>query len=168
MHLFLATGRFPFLITIATIFIGLYFTGILSSIISTLAVIFIIVLGIILTLFISKILSKTLLKGAPSSFILELPPYRKPQISKIIVITIPIALRTLPLDNNIIIANKSVIRTNITKIMKYSNGNTLIKYTNNKTKALTIIKNILKYLPKLNLLFLLFLLIFYDSLYITF
>lgn len=85
MHLFLATGRFPFLITIATIFIGLYFTGILSSIISTLAVIFIIVLGIILTLFISKILSKTLLKGAPSSFILELPPYRKPQISKIIV-----------------------------------------------------------------------------------
>ena len=33
----------------------------------------------------SKILSKTILKGIPSSFILELPPYRKPQIGKVIV-----------------------------------------------------------------------------------
>ena len=81
----LAIGRFPFLITIATIFVGCYFTGILSSIVSTLAVVFVILLGIFLTLFISKILSKTILKGAPSSFILELPPYRKPQIGKIIV-----------------------------------------------------------------------------------
>lgn len=38
-----------------------------------------------LTLLISKILSKTILKGVPSSFILELPPYRKPQIGGIIV-----------------------------------------------------------------------------------
>lgn len=30
-------------------------------------------------------LSKTILKGIPSSFILELPPYRKPQIGKVIV-----------------------------------------------------------------------------------
>ena len=42
-------------------------------------------MGIILTLVISKILSKTILKGMPSSFVLELPPYRKPQIGKIIV-----------------------------------------------------------------------------------
>ena len=34
---------------------------------------------------VSKLLSKTILKGVPSSFILELPPYRKPQIGKIIV-----------------------------------------------------------------------------------
>ena len=39
----------------------------------------------ILTLFISKILSKTILKGVPSSFILELPPYRKPQVGSIII-----------------------------------------------------------------------------------
>lgn len=38
-----------------------------------------------MTLFISKILSKTILKGIPSSYILELPPYRKPQIGKVIV-----------------------------------------------------------------------------------
>lgn len=85
MHLFLAIGRFPFLIMVATIFIGCYFSGFLSSIISTLSVVLVILLGIILTLIISKILSKTILKGVPSSFILELPPYRKPQIGKVIV-----------------------------------------------------------------------------------
>ena len=42
-------------------------------------------LGIIATLLVSKLLSKTILKGMPSSFILELPPYRKPQIGKVIV-----------------------------------------------------------------------------------
>jgi len=78
-------GRFPFLITVATIFIGCYFTGIFSSIVSTLTVVLVILLGIFLTLLISKILSKTILKGTPSSFILELPPYRKPQIGKILV-----------------------------------------------------------------------------------
>lgn len=78
-------GRFPLLITIATIFIGSYFSGAASSIISTLCVLLVVLLGIILTLLISKILSKTILKGIPSSFILELPPYRKPQIGSIIV-----------------------------------------------------------------------------------
>ena len=38
-----------------------------------------------MTLIISKILSKTILKGMPSSLTLELPPYRKPQVGKIIV-----------------------------------------------------------------------------------
>ena len=78
-------GRFPFLITIATIFIGSYFAGTFSSIFSTLAVLMVIILGIVLTLLVSKILSKTILKGVPSSFVLELPPYRKPQIGKILV-----------------------------------------------------------------------------------
>ena len=85
MHLYLAIGRFPLLITIASIFIGSYFTGNTSSIISTLCVLIVVILGIFLTLLISKFLSKTVLKGIPSSFILELPPYRKPQIGKVIV-----------------------------------------------------------------------------------
>lgn len=38
-----------------------------------------------MTLFLSKLLSKTILKGMPSSFTLELPPYRKPQVGRIIV-----------------------------------------------------------------------------------
>lgn len=56
-----------------------------ASIISTIAVILVIILGIIFTLGISKLLSKTILKGMPSSFVLELPPYRKPQFGKILV-----------------------------------------------------------------------------------
>lgn len=59
--------------------------GIGASILSTIAVIFVILLGIFLTLIISKILSKTILKGMPSSFTLELPPYRKPQFGKIFI-----------------------------------------------------------------------------------
>ena len=78
-------GRFPFLITIATIFIAGTMGGIGASIVSTIAVIFVIILGIIMTLVISKILSKTILKGMPSSFVLELPPYRKPQFLKVLV-----------------------------------------------------------------------------------
>lgn len=83
--MFLAIGRFPFLIAIATIFIAGSMQGIGSSVISTIAVIFVILLGIFFTLIISKLLSKTVLKGMPSSFILELPPYRKPQFGKILV-----------------------------------------------------------------------------------
>lgn len=81
-------GRFPFLISIATIFIaGAYASsnGFLSSILSTIAVIVVIIFGIFLTLIISKILSNTMLKGMPSSMVLELPPYRKPQFGKILV-----------------------------------------------------------------------------------
>ena len=81
-------GRFPFLISIATIFIaGAYAGGnnILSSILSTIAVIIVIIFGICLTLIISRILSNTILKGMPSSMVLELPPYRKPQFAKILV-----------------------------------------------------------------------------------
>lgn len=45
----------------------------------------VIVLGIVMTFLASKLLSKTLLKGLPSSFTLELPPYRRPQVGKVIV-----------------------------------------------------------------------------------
>ena len=78
-------GRFPFLITIATIFIGGIVGEVNSSIVATITVLFVVLLGIFMTLFVSKILSKTVLKGKSSSFILELPPYRKPQIGQVIV-----------------------------------------------------------------------------------
>lgn len=78
-------GRFPILITISTIFIGSLTTNLTSSILSTMCVVIVVILGIFMTLLISKILSKTVLRGIPSSFVLELPPYRKPQIGKILV-----------------------------------------------------------------------------------
>lgn len=80
-------GRFPTLISIATIFIAASFTQSTAagSILSAIIVAIVIVIGIIMTLIVSKILSKTILKGIPTNFILELPPYRKPQIKKVIV-----------------------------------------------------------------------------------
>ena len=78
-------GRFPFLISISTIFIAGSISGFTGSIISTIVVIAIIIFAILMTLVVSKILSKTVLKGLPSSFVLELPPYRKPQIGKILI-----------------------------------------------------------------------------------
>lgn len=78
-------GRFPTLIAIITMFFAGYVLGPLQSVISTLILTAIIVLGVFMTLFISKLLSGTILKGLPSSFTLELPPYRKPQVGKVIV-----------------------------------------------------------------------------------
>lgn len=81
-------GRFPFLITIATIF----FTSaahagesLKSSLIATFIVFIIVCIGIGFTFLVSYILSKTILKGATDCTLLELPPYRKPQIGKILV-----------------------------------------------------------------------------------
>lgn len=78
-------GRFPTLIAIITMFFAGAFVGPSQSIISTLILASVILFGIFMTLIISKLLSMTILKGVPSSFTLELPPYRKPQIMKTIV-----------------------------------------------------------------------------------
>ncbi len=59
--------------------------GPFQSVFSTLLLLAVIVLGVMTTFFVSRLLSKTILKGIPSSFTLELPPYRKPQIGKVIV-----------------------------------------------------------------------------------
>lgn len=77
-------GRFPTLIALATIFIA-GAAGAFSSFAATLSILAAIVLGVVITLLISRLLSKTVLKGLPSSFALELPPYRKPQIGRVIV-----------------------------------------------------------------------------------
>lgn len=76
-------GRFPMLITVITAFFvsSSFLPEIMPSVILTAVICF----SVIMTLFVSKLLSKTCLKGVPSSFSLELPPFRKPQIGKIIV-----------------------------------------------------------------------------------
>ncbi len=74
-------GRFPMLITLIGMFLFTGGSGFMSSFILTI----VILISILMTLLMSKILSKTVLKGVPSSFTLELPPYRKPQIGKVII-----------------------------------------------------------------------------------
>jgi len=77
-------GRFPTLIALATIFIAGAADG-PKSVVATLSILMMIILGVMITLGVSRILSKTILKGLPSSFTLELPPYRKPQVGRIFV-----------------------------------------------------------------------------------
>ncbi|HIY59020.1 MAG TPA: ferrous iron transporter B [Candidatus Tetragenococcus pullicola] len=78
-------GRFPILITIITIFFVGGSATFGSSFVSAVLLVGVIVLGVWMTMVISKLLSKTILKGVPSSFTLELPPYRKPQIGQVVV-----------------------------------------------------------------------------------
>ena len=78
-------GRFPALITIITIFFLGGATGPGKGILSALLLSTVIILGILTTLFVTRLLSATLLKGFPSSFTLEMPPYRAPQIGKVII-----------------------------------------------------------------------------------
>lgn len=78
-------GRFPTLIVILTMFFVGTSGGAVSSIISALLLTLVILFGISVTFLVTKLLSKTVLKGTPSSFTLELPPYRRPQIGKVIV-----------------------------------------------------------------------------------
>ncbi len=75
-------GRFPALICLISAFLPL---GFLSFGASALYLTAFVVFSVLMSLFASWVLSKTLLKGIPSSFALELPSFRKPQIGQIIV-----------------------------------------------------------------------------------
>lgn len=78
-------GRFPTIISI----IGMFFigsvTGVFSSVLSAAVLTLVILFGIAVTFLVTRLLSATVLKGIPSSFTLEMPSYRRPQIGKVIV-----------------------------------------------------------------------------------
>ncbi len=74
-------GRYPAMIAIISIFFVGAAHGFLGSAILTAAVVF----SVAMAMFASWLLSKTLLKGVPSSFTLELPPYRTPQFFRVII-----------------------------------------------------------------------------------
>ena len=75
-------GRFPTMITLITIFfVGVNGSSLKSVFLLTLIILF----GVLITFVVSFLLSKTILKGVPSSFTLELPHYRRPQVLKTFV-----------------------------------------------------------------------------------
>ena len=75
-------GRFPSLLAIASIFFARgRFSSVKAAGILTLLICF----AIIMTLAVSWVLGRTILRGEPSSFVLEMPPYRRPQIGRVIV-----------------------------------------------------------------------------------
>ena len=79
-------GRFPTLFTLITLF---FLTGVrgsaAGSLLSALMLTGAILAGVAAALGCSWLLSHTLLKGIPSAFTLELPPYRRPQVGKVLV-----------------------------------------------------------------------------------
>lgn len=77
-------GRFPTIITVITMFF-VAGGGLASSALSAIILTAVILCGIFATFAVTKLLSVTVLKGVPSSYTLEMPPYRKPQIGKVVV-----------------------------------------------------------------------------------
>ncbi len=94
-------GKFPTIISIVSMFLICTATFPFNSILSALALAVILVLSISATFLSSLILSKTFLKGERSSFTLELPPYRAPQIAKTLVRSF--------LDRTLLILGRAVV-----------------------------------------------------------
>jgi len=78
-------GRFPLLITLAGIFMGGLAPGRSGTFLAAGVVVLLVLAGILMTLLVSWLLSRSLLQGVPSTFTLELPPYRQPQVGRILV-----------------------------------------------------------------------------------
>jgi ferrous iron transport protein B len=77
-------GRFPTLIMLATIFVAASFPPVVASLAAAGTVVAVVVLGIGFTLLMSWLLSRTVLRGEASAFTLELPPYRRPGVARIL------------------------------------------------------------------------------------
>ena len=76
-------GRFPTLIMLATVFVAATFTPAWTSIIAAGTVVGVVLIGVAFTFLISWMLSRSILKGEATAFTLELPPYRRPNLSRI-------------------------------------------------------------------------------------
>ncbi len=77
-------GRFPTLIAVITVFFVGTGGGALRAAEAAVLLTGVILLGVFMTFQISRLLSATLLKGVPSGFTLELPPYRRPRVGQVI------------------------------------------------------------------------------------
>ncbi len=97
----ICNGRWPTMILMGTIFIGASAPPILASALAALSVVTIAVLGIVMSLIVSWGLSRTWLKGIPSVYSLELPPYRPPQVWK--------TLYTSLIDRTLIVLWRAVV-----------------------------------------------------------
>ncbi len=81
-------GRFPTLIMLATVFVAAAFPPALTSLVAAATVVGVVLIGVGFTFLMSWILSRTVLRGEASAFTLELPPYRRPNISRILYTSI--------------------------------------------------------------------------------
>lgn len=77
-------GRFPTLIMLSMVFVAASVPPSFASFAAAGSVVLVVLIGVVVTLIVSWLLSNTILKGEASSFTLELPPYRKPQILRVL------------------------------------------------------------------------------------
>jgi ferrous iron transport protein B len=77
-------GRFPTLIMLSTVFVAAAFPPAFASLAAAMSLLGVVLIGVAVTLLVSWGLSRTLLRGEASSFTLELPPYRRPNIGQIL------------------------------------------------------------------------------------
>lgn len=77
-------GRFPTLIMLGTIFVGAAFPPALASLAAAGSVVAVVLIGAGFTFAVSWLLARTLLRGEASAFTLELPPYRRPSVLRIL------------------------------------------------------------------------------------
>jgi len=77
-------GRWPTLIMVASLFVAASFPAGMTSLVTVATLVFVTAVGVAATLAVSFFLSRTLLKGVASSFTLEIPPFRRPQIGRVL------------------------------------------------------------------------------------
>jgi len=77
-------GRWPTLIMLASVFVAAQFPAAFASFVAAAAVTGVVLIGVAFTLGVSWVLSRTVLRGEASAFTLELPPYRRPSILRIL------------------------------------------------------------------------------------
>ncbi|WP_028582828.1 nucleoside recognition domain-containing protein [Desulfogranum japonicum] len=97
----LCNGRWPTQILLATVFLGALVPPALAGIVSAAAVLGVALLGVMLTFFSSWILSTTVLKGEASTFTLELPPFRPPNLFR--------TLYTSIIDRTLIVLWRAIV-----------------------------------------------------------
>ncbi len=94
-------GRFPTLIMLASVFVAGSVPPALASAAAAGAVVGVVLIGVAVTLLVSAVLSRTVLKGEASIFSLELPPYRRPNLLRILYTSI--------IDRTIFVLGRAVV-----------------------------------------------------------
>ena len=74
-------GKFPTLLALITLFL----VGQGGSLVGAAALLGVLLLGVAATLSCTRLLTATVLKGTPSAFALELPPFRRPRVGQVVV-----------------------------------------------------------------------------------
>jgi ferrous iron transport protein B len=94
-------GRFPTLIMLAAVFVAAAYPPAFASFAAAGAVVGIVLIGVAFTLLVSWALTRTVLQGEASAFTLELPPYRRPSLLRI--------LYTSLIDRTIFVLGRAIL-----------------------------------------------------------